>query len=369
MRIQPFQMERWQSKWENTVRYNLSESGVHSMTVGDLVDACSLGNVRLGYPQTNGTNALRSTIAQIYESASADNVLVTNGSAEANFVSVWSTIEPNAEMVMMVPNYMQIWGAAQGLGTTVRTFPLKEQGGRWGPDLDALDAAVNAKTKLIALCNPNNPTGSVMTEAEMDRICALADRVGAWVLADEVYRGAERVGSTTSSFWGRYERVFVVSGLSKAYGLPGLRIGWVAGPADRIEELWAYKDYTTICPSLICDRLAQIALEPTMHRRILDRTRNIIRAHYPVVEGWLGSQDGLFQFVPPQAGAIVYARYNLDINSHELIERLRREKSVLAVAGDHFGMSHYVRIGFGHDVHDLEQGLALFGELLAEVAV
>jgi aspartate/methionine/tyrosine aminotransferase len=369
MRIQPFLMERWQSKWENTVRYNLSESGVHAMSLGELVDVGSLRDLRLGYPQTNGTEALRSAIARLYKGADADNVLVTNGSAEANFVSVWSSIEPGGEIVVMVPNYMQIPGLAKGLGAVVRTFPLEERGGRWAPDLDALDRAVNAHTTLIAVCNPNNPTGAVMTGEEMDRICAIAGRVGAWVLADEVYRGAELAGGATPSFWGRYDRVLAVSGLSKAYGLPGVRIGWIAGPADRIEELWGYKDYLTICPSLIGDRLAQIVLEPAMHSRIIERTRSIIRAQYPIIEHWLVSHSGLFDFIPPQAGAIVYARYNTDIASHDLIERLRTEKSVLAVAGDHFGMEHYVRIGFGHDLGHLEHGLALFAELLAEVAV
>src|SRR5436309_2502040 len=149
------------------------------MTVRELADPSLLGDCRLGYPQTNGTERLRSTIAQHYDGATADNVLVTNGSAEANFISVWSTIESDGEMVMMVPNYMQMWGAAQGLGTTVRAFPLKEQDGRWTPDLDELEAVVNPRTKLIAVCNPNNPTGSVLSEAAMDRICALAARVGA----------------------------------------------------------------------------------------------------------------------------------------------------------------------------------------------
>jgi aspartate/methionine/tyrosine aminotransferase len=369
MRIQPFLMERWQSKWEHTVKYNLSESGVEPLAVSDLLNPSSLADVRLGYPQTNGTPELRSTIAGMYDGATADNVLVTSGSAEANFVALWSTVERDAEIVMMVPNYMQIWGAANGLGTVVRTFPLRERNGRWAPDLDALEAAVNPKTRLVAICNPNNPTGAVLSESEMDRVCGVARRVGAWILADEVYRGAERIGSMTPSFWGRYERVLVVSGLSKAYGLPGVRIGWVVGPADRIDDLWAYKDYTTICPSLISDRLAQAALQPATRQRILERTRNVIRRQFPVIEDWLASQDGLFDVVPPQAGAIVYARYNLEIKSSELIERLRTEKSVLAVAGDHFGMEHYVRIGFGHDVEHLKQGLILFSELLAQVAV
>jgi aspartate/methionine/tyrosine aminotransferase len=303
----------------------------------------------------------------LYPGATTENILVTNGSAEANFVIIWSTAERDADIVMMVPNYMQIWGAAQGLGTTVKAFSLCEERGRWVPDLDRLRATVTRKTRLIAICNPNNPTGSVLREEDIDTICSVASKVGAWVLADEVYRGAERVGDMTSSFWGRYDRALVVGGLSKAYGLAGLRLGWVAGPTSKIAEMWPYKDYTTIAPSVLSDSLAQIALEPAMHARILERTRRILQSQFPIVDRWLSRHRDIFVFVPPQAGAIVYPRYNIAINSTDLADRLRKEKSVLLVPGDHFGMDHFLRIGFGGDATDLEHGLASVSELLIDV--
>ena len=130
---------------------------------------------------------------------------------------------------MLVPNYMQTWGLVRAFGATVKEWPLIEdrEAGRWRPDLDALSRVVSDRTRLIIICTPNNPTGARLTPEELDAIGRIADRLGAWVLSDEVYRGAELDGHETASMWGRGERVIVTSGLSKAYGLPGLRIGWI----------------------------------------------------------------------------------------------------------------------------------------------
>jgi aspartate/methionine/tyrosine aminotransferase len=134
--------------------------------------------------------------------------------------------------------------------------------------------------------------------------------------------------------------------MSKAYGLPGLRIGWVVGPADTLDEIWARHEYTTISATMLSNKLAAIALSPEVRPRIIQRTRDYIRRGYPVLQQWMESHKDTFRFIQPQAAAITFVRYNLDINSTDLIERLRREKSVLIVPGDHFGMDHFVRISF-----------------------
>src|SRR4030042_6194261 len=142
-------------------------------------------------------------------------------------------------MVMMLPNYMQIWGLSRNFGIEVKEFHLREERG-WAPDLAELRDVVSKKTKLIAVCNPDNPTGYILTEEEMAGIVAVAERVGAWLLADEVYSGAERLTDTqTPSFWGRYDKVLAMNSLSKAYGLPGLRIGWVVSRADTVDQITA----------------------------------------------------------------------------------------------------------------------------------
>jgi len=369
--FQPFDMERMMSKWENVVEYNLSESGVHPMTVRELVDDPAvideLLSTELGYAQGNGAIELRERVALLYPGATADNVLITVGCAEANFITLQTMLRPGEEIVMMLPNYMQIWGTAHNLGFRVKSFNLKEELG-WAPDLDDLNDAVSEKTKLIALCNPNNPTGYILTEAEMDAIVAAADRVGAWILADEVNSGAERLTDTqTLSFWGRYDKVLAHNGLSKSYGLPGLRIGWVVGPTDTVDEIWARHEYTTIGATMLSNKLAAIALSPEVRLRLLKRSRDYIRQGFPILEGWLESHGGTFSLVPSKAAAIAFARYQLDVNSTELVDRLTHEKSVLIVPGDHFGLDHYLRISFGLPPDYLRAGLDRIHELIVEL--
>jgi aspartate/methionine/tyrosine aminotransferase len=368
MKIEEFAMERMQSTYENMVEFNLSESGVHPLRLSELLDDAQDREAVLAqelvYTQSNGTPALRAAIAGMYRGAGVDNIQVTNGGSEANFVVTWNLVEPEDEVVMMVPNYMQTWGLVRGFGGTLREWPLRPAAGRWSPDIDALAALVNRRTKLIILCNPNNPTGGRLTAAELNAIAETAARHGAWILSDEIYRGAELDGTETPTMWGRYDRVIITSGLSKAYGLPGLRIGWIVGPAEKMPSLWAYHDYTTISPGALSDRLATIALQPGRRARILGRTRSILLRNFPVVAGWLSAHGDSFDYVAPEAGAIVYVQYRYPVNSTELVTRLRETQSVLIVPGDHFGMDGYLRIGFGSETRYLEDGLNRLRELL-----
>ncbi|MFO7768770.1 MAG: aminotransferase class I/II-fold pyridoxal phosphate-dependent enzyme, partial [bacterium] len=303
MRIEPFVMERWQSTWEHRVSYNLSESGVHPLTIRELLgmeggeaslDPDRLMDTRLGYAQGNGREDLRERIAANYDGAGADDVLVTHGGAEANFLTTLRLIEPGDEVVMMLPNYMQTHGLVRGWGAAVRPWHLRPDAD-WDPDMEELEAAVNEKTRLIILTNPNNPTGRVFTGEVLDRVAEIADRVGAWVLSDEIYRGAELDGEETPSMWGRTGRLIVTSGLSKAYGLPGLRIGWAASPdTGLVAELWSYHDYSTICPSPATEALAAFALEPQRRENILGRTRGILRENLPLLLEWVEDQGDLF---------------------------------------------------------------------------
>jgi aspartate/methionine/tyrosine aminotransferase len=265
---------------------------------------------------------------------------------------------------------MQVGGLARALGASVLRWPLRVRSdppARWRTDLDALDALVSARTKAIMICNPNNPTGARMTAAELDAVCRAASRVGAWVLSDEIYRGAEHDGNETPTAWGRYERVLVTSGLSKAYGLPGLRIGWVVGPRDVVGDLWGVHDYTSIAPGALNDRLARMALEPGRRQRLLARTRDIVRTNYAIVRDWIERLDPLLWHVPPEAGAITFVRYRHAINSTRLVERLRVERSVLVVPGDHFEMDGYLRVGFGSNAAHLRESLARIGQMLATI--
>jgi aspartate/methionine/tyrosine aminotransferase len=241
-------------------------------------------------------------------------------------------------------------------------------GRRWGLDVDSLERAVGPRTRAIMVCNPNNPTGAVLTEAEMEAVIEVAARRDAWIVADEIYRGAEvDTDATTPTFWGRYDKVVVTSGLSKAFAMPGLRVGWAVAPTKVIERIWRHHDYTTLTPGIVSDRLTAVAMQPVVRENILARTRGIIRANLPSLEGWIAQQPTL-RYRRPIAGAIAFAQVDLPVDTRYLVERIRTERSVLLVPGEMFGVDNGIRVGFGYDIEHTLKGLSLAGETIEAVA-
>jgi aspartate/methionine/tyrosine aminotransferase len=351
MDVPPFQSERLLSLWQNRVEYDLTETGVEPMHLRELVSREELDeihdSVQLRYIQTDGTPALKEAVRALYPGMGPENLLLANGSAEANFVAMWRLVEPGDEVLALLPNYLQVPGLATAFGGKLRRFDLRPTATAWVPDLDELRARITDRTRVVYVTNPNNPTGSVLEPEAMAAIVEAASSVGAWLLADEVYRGAELDGEPSPSFWGTYERALVVSGLSKAYTLPGLRVGWLAGPPDLIAEAWGYHDYTTITRNAISERLAVLALEPDRRRRILERNRTIATRNLALLQDALAAHPDLFTFIPPRIGGVAFVGYHLPINSTELVMRLLEERSVLIVPGDAFGLDGHVRIGYG----------------------
>ena len=365
--FQPFVMEHSMGKWEVEVEYNLSESGVHPVALRSLLDddperINHLLDTELNYPQVNGTPGLRERIAALYEGADAENVLVTVGAAEANFIAASSLVGPGDNCVVMVPNYMQIWGVAKNCGAEVRTFSLKADEG-WAVDTEQLRDNVDANTRFIAVCNPNNPTGRVMTEAEIEALISIADAVGAWIIADEVYAGSERTTDTaTASLYGRYDKVIAIGSLSKAYGLPGLRVGWAVAPADMLENFWYRHDYAAITTTMLANQLGEVALAPEKRKQLLARTREYIRSGYPVFEAWLEKHSNFYSVTPPDAAAIAFVRYEAEADSLAVADAIRELQSVLIVPGDHFHVPQHLRISFGLPHDYLNTGLTRLHE-------
>jgi aspartate/methionine/tyrosine aminotransferase len=359
MPFTPFALERWQSTWEHRVRRNLSESGVHALTVAELLaltggDPDRLAAIRLGYDQSDGSEELRAAIAAHYPGAGPDHVTVAIGSAEANYVVCWALIRPADRVAVLAPTYMQMWGLAQSFGATVVPFSLDPRRG-WDLDRASLEQAVTPGTRVVIVTDPNNPTGRVLTPEARAAIVARARAVGAWLVVDEVFQGAELDGRTTPTWWGAGERVVVVNGLSKAYGLPGLRIGWVVSSAEFKQSVLERHDYTVIGPSPLTDYLALLAVRS--RDRLWARTRDILNANYPVLERWLGGFDGFFDWRKPDCGAICFARYRHSLPAPALAERARAAVNVLLVPGEHFGLPGHLRIGYGNRPEDLRGAL------------
>ena len=365
MRFPRFDMERMQSVWEHKVKYDLSESGVEALTLAEITrDPKELMKTKLGYAEGIGREATRTLIAAIHPGQEADNVMITTGTSEANFLALASLVNAGDEVVVVMPNYMQVHGVATALGARVREVWLREERA-WTIDLDALAAAVNARTRVICVCQPNNPTGQILSQAETQSIVRIADQHGAWILADEVYRGAERSAEESPSFSGRGERIVVTGGLSKVYGLPGLRVGWIVAPRERIAAAVEIKDYTTIAPATLSEGLAEIALE--RRKQLLERARFLINERWPLLEDWAAAHSRVLHWTPPAAGAICFFSYQYPIDSMPLVDRLIREFSTMIVPGIQFRAERHLRIGFGMPSRVLHSGLAAIDRLLTTI--
>ena len=359
MKFEEFELERNQSLFENEVDYNLSESGVHPLPLKDILtqkEQEELLCTELFYGYTTGTPELRKQITGLYDGAGVDNVLATSGSAEANFLAIMTLLEPGDELIYMVPNYLQIRGIARSFGITVKEVPLREALG-WQWDLDELRSLITSKTKMIALCNPNNPTGAVMSADVMAGVVVVAQEADCWILSDEVYRGAELNGVESPSFWGIHNKTIVNAGLSKAYRLPGLRLGWTVGPADYIKTAWAFHDYTTISIAYHSDWVASKVLAPERRKKILDSTRVHLNHNLDTLVDWMKNCDSKLSLSPPQAGAIAFVHINMDILSQDLTYFIRDNYSVLLTAGKWFGLEGFLRFGYGPPNDYLKAGL------------
>jgi aspartate/methionine/tyrosine aminotransferase len=375
VKIETFEMTRMQCLYENEVEYDLSETTVQPLRLSELLYGSDeverfLAN-QLSYPEADGSQLFRERIAQFYTDCKPENITVTGGGTEANYVTLWTLLDPGDRMACMLPNFMQAWGVGHAYADGVDAFLLKRQTEagqtRWRLDVESLKRAVSSQTKVILITNPNNPTGAILTAAEMDAVVETAREAGAWLVADEMYRGAEVQGGTTPSFWGRYEKVIVTSGLSKAFGLGGLRTGWVVAPPKLIEEFNIHLDYLSSTPNLLSDHLGTIVMEPKRRDSIFERTRQIIRKNLPPVEAWFLERGDIFTYTRPEAGAFIYCDYDLPINSTELINRLRVEQSVLLTAGDQHGLEKGLRTGFGYGVEKTLKGLARVETLMRSV--
>tara|TARA_B100001123_G_scaffold1069_1_gene1472 strand:+ start:120 stop:1247 length:1128 start_codon:yes stop_codon:yes gene_type:complete len=369
MKFPSFDLERIQSIYENSVDINLTESGIEPLSLKELMNSKELEellNLPLGYGYTQGTPLLRQRISNLYEEADEKNVLVTSGSSEAIFLSAVLTVSKGDRVVMMTPNYLSFNGVAQALGAEVDYVPLLKKE-KWEWDLDSLDKAVSNKTKVISVCNPNNPTGSVLNLEQMLKVIEIASKVDAYLLVDEVYIGAELKSKQTKSFLGMYEKTIVTSGLSKSYANPGLRIGWIISDEKFVEEAWAIKDYTTIASSSLSQHIATKVLEPETISKLRLRTKVLLNTNLDTLNDWILPYSNHLSFLRPDAGGFAFVEYDMDINSTDLVHDLRKNEGVFIVPGDSFGMDRYFRIGLGHESSGFDKGLDLLSTGLKRI--
>jgi aspartate/methionine/tyrosine aminotransferase len=347
MTFVPLELEQWHTRHEESVVYNLADSGVPALTLAELLPGpgavADLGALSLGYPPAVGTHRLRELVGE-WVGADASRVLITAGAAEALSIVVGALIGPGDEIVVIEPGYRHARGLAENAGATVRGVRLRPDR-KWRLDLDEIEAAAGPGVRVISVNNPANPLGTVLGEREMAGLVRIAERRGAWILADEVYRGSERGdGPVTRSFAGLYDRVVCVGSLSKAFGLPGLRIGWVVAEPGLLAAACRRHEYAAIAAGALSIALAEAALEAPARDRLIGRGRAFIRTGYERLAKWIDASNGVLSTVAPDASAMAFVRYHADVPSVELADAIRTDARALVCPGDHFGGPGHLRI-------------------------
>ena len=286
--------------------------------------------------------------AQEY-SLQLDNLFLTNGTYEANYVAVMGLVETGDEVIVESPAWTQVGMLCRALGADVKVLRLRQENG-WLPDPDELAALMTPKTRLVYLNHPNNPTGSCLTAGLMADLARVVGKHGAYLLSDEIYRGLEWEGPISASAANAYERAVVTNSLTKSLGLCGLRLGWLATPdREAYERTFAVHRYAVMVTNHLGELLATRALEPANYRRVLESGKAIGRQNLQALRAWIGGNP-IFDWVEPGAGYISFARFNLEMSSWDLCRTLLDEPyKVYLVPGICYGpeFDHYVRVGFG----------------------
>ena len=369
MKIREFGVEIWMNAHENDAKFNLAETCVDSITIGELLvlsgrndDALAeILPLRMGYGAIEGSERLKAAISALYDRQGPQNVIVTHGTIGANHLVHTALVGPGDVVVSVVPTYQQHYSIPESCLAEVRLVRLKPENG-FLPDLADLAQAARG-AKLIALTNPNNPTGALIDRAGLEAIAAIARENGAWVLCDEVYRGIDQEGDGfTASMADVYEKGISTCGMSKAFSLAGLRLGWIAAPQEIIRAVSVHRDYTTISVGRLDDHFAAIALESS--GRVLDRSRRITRENLAILDEWVAGEPKI-SYVRPRSGTTALLRYDLPLSSADLCRTLQAETGVMLLPGSALDMEGWLRIGYACDSGTLTEGLALFGGWLA----
>ena len=372
MKIKTFKVERWMNEYEDDAVYNLGETCIDSLEIGELLDLCGkdreeffaeLAGTRLTYSHIFGSPAYLQGVAGLYENLKPENVIPTHGAVGANNQIIHTLIEPTDNMVCVMPTYQQHYSIPESIGAEVRILQLKPEN-QFLPDIEELKSLVDENTKMITFNNPDNPTGSWIPRESMEEMVEVARSVGAYVLCDEVYRGISEDGSYMHSVVDLYEKGISVGSMSKIFSLAGLRMGWIATRDDEvIHMVHERRDYDTISCGVLDDWLASMAL--ANKEKIFERNREILLKNRAILDEWVQETEGV-HYVRPVAGTTALVYYDMDIPSWDLCVRLIKEKGLLFTPGSAFEMEGAVRIGYAFDSKLLRQGLDKFTEFLHE---
>jgi aspartate/methionine/tyrosine aminotransferase len=367
MSIREFQLERYFAEWEFEAPYLLSASDCETMSIGELLDLveiplAELAALRLGYTESQGDPALREVVARFHSDISGDNVVITNAPEEAIFLMMTSLLSTDDQVVVQTPCYQSLFELATYRGCDVRPWPMVETENGWRMDLDHLEQLVTEDTCLLVINVPHNPTGYIPSREEFDAIIAIASRFGTWLFCDEMYRGLEHgPDAQLPSASDCYPAAVSLWGMSKTFGLAGLRIGWLATQDNHlIKSILRHKDYTTICSSAPGEFLARAALQKA--GRIVERNKEIILTNLNHVHQFMSDWPDVFAWREPLAGPVAFARL-VEANSEEFCLDVVQKSGVLLVPSTLFEYGNrHVRWGLGR--RNFPEGLAVLDDYL-----
>lgn len=359
------------TRHETHVRYDIAESGIQPLSTDDLLafeaapdraaTLASLLALPLGYSEARGTAQLRAMLAATYARGDADHILVTTGAIEANFLLFNQLLDAGDHVIAPYPAYQQLYTVPRAIGCEVSLWHVgPETGYRY--DVDLLERLVTSRTRLIIVNTPHNPTGAMLRPEDARRVYEIADSIGAMVIGDEAYRWLEVPGGAPFAppMFDAGPRGVSVGTLSKPFGLPGLRIGWIAGPPDLVRACWGLRDYVSLSPGALSDALARLGLK---HRAaIVARNRRIIEANLAAASAWIRDRASVLSWTPPRGGLLALLKYDAAVASLEVADRLATDWSVMLAPGSAFGYEHHLRLGIGQRPDIFERGLEEAGK-------
>ncbi|WP_135824116.1 aminotransferase class I/II-fold pyridoxal phosphate-dependent enzyme [Halorussus ruber] len=346
MDIAPFELERWFAEYEHEADIMLAESGIRSLRA----DRFDLNPGKLGYViPTNGDPEFRAEVGERYDRG-ADEVLFTCGTQEANLLAFLSLMDRESHAVVVTPTYQALHAVPESIGDVSRVWLEPPE---WELDVDAVADAIRPETSVVVLNNPNNPTGRYHPEEKVRALYDLAADHDAYLLCDEVYRLLADDPLPTVASMGEYG--VSTTSLTKAYGLAGLRFGWIAGPEEVVEEAWEWKDYTTISPSIFGQHVARQALGER-EEAILAENRELAAHNHEIVREFVAEYD-LSWYDPVGVNGFVSVPDGF-AGSKEFCRAVVEEEGVVLAPGELFGYDDYFRIGFGLPTDELEEGLS-----------
>jgi len=367
MKIKPFKLERYYALYEFTAKYSLCNSDSEAMTIGDLL-ALEEGamdkfhNLWLGYTETSGHPALRQVISTIYDNISPEELLVCTGAQEPIFLFSQAVLDAGDEVIVQTPCYQSLKSVPESIGCKVSNWEVKYEGDTPTFDIEDLKKLLTNKTKILFLNTPHNPTGYHFSKAEQKAVIELARKNNILIFCDEVYRELEHQPQyAIPAFADLYENAVSLGVLSKSYGLPGLRIGWLASKNQKVlDKVATLKDYTTICNAAPSEFLAEVALRN--RKTILARNLQIIEENLPLYDRFFEKYADLFSWFKPNAGPIGFVKMHFSKDDMTFAQKALKEQQVLLLPGMVYDYPGFFRIGFGRK--GIAEALGQFEEFL-----